>query len=164
VNRAALVCVAAAVLAGCGGGGGGAPATAARPVDSAKARAAADSARRVGGRMPSDTVVPLEYRREVFRYGGGSRDPFASLMTSSDVRPTIADLRLVSIAYDQRYGNSVAIVREAGNPVPHRLRTGMTIGRLRVIQIRQSEVVFQIEEFGFERQEVLTLPRPEVVR
>ena len=165
VSRATLACAVVAVLAACGGGGeAAAPAPAGQPQDTAKARAAADSARMIGGRMPSDTVVPLEYRREVFRYGGGPRDPFESLVTSSDVRPTIADLRLVSVAYDPRYGNSVALVRETGNPIPHRLRRGMTIGRLRVIQIRQTEVVFQIEEFGFERQEVLALPRPEVVR
>jgi hypothetical protein len=39
---------------------------------------------------------------------------------------------------------------------------GDTVGRLRVIQIRQYEIVFQVEEFGFERQEVLSLPRVEV--
>jgi hypothetical protein len=132
--------------------------------DSIKAQQKADSLRRtkLGGRLPSDTNVPLEYFREVFRYSGGPRDPFASLVQSSDVRPTIEDLRLVSIAFDPRYGNSVAIVRETGNPVPHRLRRGSVIGRLHVIQIREREVVFQIEEFGFERQQVLTLSRPEV--
>lgn len=136
------------------------------PEDSAKAQQKADSLRRtkLGGRLPSDTNVPLEYFREVFRYAGGARDPFGSLVQSSDVRPTIEDLRLVSIAYDPRYGNSVAIVREAGNPVPYRLRRGSVLGRLHVIQIREREVVFQIEEFGFERQQVLTLSRPEVAR
>ena len=149
-------------------GGGGEEAAAAAPAqsagDSSKAQAKADSVRRIGGRLPSDTIVPVEYFREVYRYAGGSRDPFQSLVTSSDVRPTIADLRLVSIAYDARYGNSVAIVREEGNPVSHRLRRGSVIGRLRVIQIRPYEVVFQIEEFGFERQQVLTLARTEVTR
>lgn len=123
-----------------------------------RARARQDSAR-------ADSLAPrLEYRREVFSYQGGARDPFMTLVTSSDVRPTIADLRLVSIGYDDRGSRSLAVVREAGNPVVHRLRRGDQIGRLRVIQIRRYEVVFQIEEFGFERQEVLSLPRPEANR
>ena len=40
----------------------------------------------------------------------GTRDPFVSLIESNAVGPTITDLRLVSITYDARYGNSVAIV------------------------------------------------------
>lgn len=169
MSRAALGGVAllalGSLLTACGGGGETAAAAPAQSsADSSKAQAKADSLRRIGGRLPSDTIVPLEYFREVYRYSGGSRDPFQSLVTSSDVRPTIADLRLVGIAYDARYGNSVAIVREEGNPVSHRLRRGSVIGRLRVIQIRPYEVVFQIEEFGFERQQVLTLHRTEVAR
>jgi len=101
----------------------------------------------------------VEYKREVFHYTGGSRDPFQTLMTSSDVRPMLSDLRLVSIIYDPTYGRSVAVVREAPGDKIHRLRRGDVIGRLRVLQIREYEVVFQIEEFGFERQEVLSLQR-----
>ena len=101
----------------------------------------------------------VEYRREVFHYGGGSRDPFQTLISSSDVRPSINDLRLTSVIYDARYGRSVAVVREEPGDRIHRLKRGDTLGRLRVLQIRQYEVVFQIEEFGFERQEVLSLQR-----
>jgi hypothetical protein len=109
----------------------------------------------------ADTSLRIEYRREVYSYQGGPRDPFASLIATSDVRQDISDLRLVSVAYDARGGNSVAVVREVGSNAIHRLRRGQSVGRLRVIQIRQYEVVFQVEEFGFERQEVLTLSRPE---
>jgi len=101
----------------------------------------------------------VEYRREVFHYTGGARDPFQTLVTSSGVGPGINDLRLVSITYDPAYGRSVAIVIETKGEKIHRLHRGDTIGRLRVLQIRQYEVVFQIEEFGFERQAVLTLQR-----
>jgi hypothetical protein len=111
-----------------------------------------------------DSASPTDYRREVFRYAGGARDPFQSLITSGGVGPLLSDLRLVSIAYDARYGNSVAVIRSAHDTHPMRLRRGDTIGQMRVIQIRQYEVVFQIEEFGFERQEVLALRRPEVSR
>jgi hypothetical protein len=105
------------------------------------------------------TAGKVVYRREVFHYSGGPRDPFATLVGSSDIRPMLSDLRLVSVIYDPRYGRSVAIVREQPGDRIHRLRRGDTLGRLRVLQIRQYEVVFQIEEFGFERQEVLSLQR-----
>lgn len=101
----------------------------------------------------------VEIRREVFHYTGGSRDPFQTLITRGGVGPGIADLRLVSITYDPVYGRSVAIVIETKGEKIHRMHRGDTVGRLRLLQIRQYEVVFQIEEFGFERQAVLTLQR-----
>ena len=101
----------------------------------------------------------VEYRREVFHYAGAPRDPFLTLITSSGVGPSIGDLRLTAISYDPTYGRSVAIVREIKGDRIHRLHRGDTVGRLRVLQIRQYEVVFQIEDFGFERQAVLTLQR-----
>ncbi len=109
------------------------------------------------------TTVPITYMREVYNYQGAPRDPFASL-NSAAAATTFADLRLVSVLYDARGGRSVAVVRDRSHPTPLRLRRGDTVGRLRVIQIRPYEVVFQVEEFGFERQEVLTLQRPEVNR
>jgi hypothetical protein len=158
------------VLVGCGGGGGapaaaGAGATAVADTSGAAPapQAQAPRAQIARSNLP-DSASPPDYRREVFRFGGGSRDPFTSLIATADVGPMISDLRLVSITYDPRYGNSVAVVRAARDPRPIRLHRGDTVGRMRVIQIRQYEVVFQIEEFGFERQEVLTLRRPEVAR
>jgi hypothetical protein len=157
-------------LAACGGAGtpppaaaGGAKAAAATDTAAGTAPAARPQPRPARAPLP-DSASPVEYRREVFRYAGGPRDPFESLIATRDVGPMISDLRLVSIAYDARYGNSVAVVRAARDPRPIRLRRGDTVGRMRVIQIRQYEVVFQIEEFGFERQETLTLRRPEVAR
>lgn len=155
-------------LVGCGGGGPApAPAGAGSAADTASAvptaQAQATRPRIARSDLP-DSASPPEYRREVFRFGGAARDPFTSLIATASVGPMISDLRLVSITYDPRYGNSVAVVRAARDPRPIRLHRGDTVGRMRVIQIRQYEVVFQIEEFGFERQEVLTLRRPEVAR
>ena len=104
----------------------------------------------------------IDYRREVYSYQGGARDPFVSLLTTDESSISFTDLRLVSILYDPGGGRSVAVVRDRNRTSPFRVRRGDTIGRLRVLQIRRYEVVFQIEEFGFERQEVLTLPRVEV--
>jgi hypothetical protein len=137
----------------------------ARPAGPATTTAtpAAPAAR--GGRAPAvappDTTLHIEYRREVYSYQGGQRDPFLSLATTAEVGPQISDLRLVSVVFDARGGRSVAIVRDRNNPHSYRLRRGDQVGRLRVIQIRQYEVVFQVEEFGFERQETLRLTRPE---
>ncbi|MBI1723742.1 MAG: hypothetical protein HYR48_07530 [Gemmatimonadetes bacterium] len=150
--RCALVLAGAAMLAATALGAQQPQRPAARPAPGRQAAPSRDTTRADSG---------VAYMREVFSYQGGTRDPFQTLITSSEVRPTIEDLRLVSVVYDARYGNSVAVVREEGNPRPHRLRRGNQIGRLRVIQIRQHAVVFQVEEFGFERQEVLSLSRPE---
>jgi hypothetical protein len=140
-----------------------APAAPAAAPTAAHPAAGAQAARPAKPELP-DTAAPLEYKRELFRYTGGTRDPFESLVQTNRVGPMIEDLRVVSIAYDARYGNSVAVVHAARSAKPIRLRRGDTLGNLRVIQIRQYEVVFQIEEFGFERQQVLTLRRPEVSR
>jgi opacity protein-like surface antigen len=112
----------------------------------------------------ADTSLRIEYRREVYNYRGGSRDPFRSLAATNAVGPQINDLRVVSIVFDARGGRSVAVVRDVNNPRSYRLRRGDQVGRLRVVQIRQYEVVFQVEEFGFERQETLRLSRPEANR
>ncbi len=49
-----------------------------------------------------------------------------------------------------------------GGTKSHRLRRGDQVGRLRVIQILPTQVVFQVEEFGFERQQTLSLQRREI--
>ena len=94
----------------------------------------------------ADTSLRVEYRREVYTYRGGSRDPFRSLAATNAVGPQISDLRVVSIVYDARGGRSVAVVRDDNNPRSYRLRRGDQVGRLRVVQIRQYEVVFQVED------------------
>jgi hypothetical protein len=100
--------------------------------------------------------------REVFAYEGGGRDPFMSLLKSGDVRPLISDLKLTTIVYDGRLAaRSVAVLRDITNRRIYRVKTGDIIGRLKVTQIRPREIVFTVQEFGFERQETLTLGRQE---
>ena len=128
----------------------------------AQQRPPAGRAPRAQARDTARDTTRIEYYREVFNYSGGTRDPFQTLITSGDVRPTIEDLRLVGILYDPR-GRSIATVQEqiTGGTKSHRLRRGDQVGRLRVIQILPTQVVFQVEEFGFERQQTLTLQRRE---
>jgi hypothetical protein len=100
--------------------------------------------------------------REVFAYEGGGRDPFMSLLKSGDVRPLISDLKLTTIVYDGRFAaRSVAVLRDITNRRIYRVKTGDIIGRLKVTQIRPREVVFTVQEFGFERQETLSLAKQE---
>jgi hypothetical protein len=94
--------------------------------------------------------------REVFQYDGdGRRDPFVSLLTTSDLRPLLNDLKLVAVAFDPRGQNSVAVLRDVTSKDQYRVRVGQTIGRMRVAAIQEKAVIFTIEEFGYSRQEIL---------
>jgi hypothetical protein len=102
--------------------------------------------------------------REAYSYGGGARDPFQSLVNNKDAGPELSDLQLVGVYQDVRSAaNSVAIVRDKKSTKRYKLRTGDLVGRLRVVQIRPKDVVFTIEDFGFERQETLSLRKQEDV-
>jgi hypothetical protein len=137
-----------------------APATAAAaPGDSVRrggTRSVAVNVAGTGSEQPAPGDVTLY--RETFAYAGrGRRDPFVSLMTTGELRPMIADLLLVGVAYDHSGRNSVAIMRDVTTKEQYRVRVGQGIGRMRVARIQPKQVVFTIEEFGFSRQEVLAL-------
>jgi hypothetical protein len=109
----------------------------------------------------SDTTS-LTLVRESFSYQGAGRDPFMSLLKTGDVRPLITDLKLVTVLYDDRYvARSVVVLRDVTTGKRYRARVGDLVGRLRVTQIRPREVVFTLQEFGFERQETLSLTKPQ---
>lgn len=142
-----------ALLVGCGGG----------EVPPPPAGGASDPAT-PGAALPQDPTVtaePIELSREVFTYRAASRDPFRSLVEGGlELRPFIEDLRLTSILYDARYpGRSVAVLRDMTRGERYQVRTDDELGRLRVAEIREHEVVLTIEEFGVPRQVVITLRR-----
>lgn len=100
--------------------------------------------------------------REVFSYRSGGRDPFRSLLTSGDVRPLLEDLRLMGIWYDARYpARSVAVLRDVSVNKRYDVRVDDELGRIRVVEIRPTEIVLAIEEFGVERQVTLALKKQE---
>jgi hypothetical protein len=106
--------------------------------------------------VPADTVPRVLINREVFQYAGdGRRDPFVSLLTTSDLRPLLNDLKLVAVAFDPRGQNSVAVLRDVTSKDQYKVRVGQTIGRMRVAAIQEKAVIFTIEEFGYSRQEIL---------
>jgi Tfp pilus assembly protein PilP len=111
---------------------------------------------------PADTTPRVLINREIFQYDGdGRRDPFVSLLTTSDLRPLLNDLKLVAVAYDPRGQNSVAVLRDATSKSQYRVRVGQTIGRMRVAAIQEKAVIFTIEEFGYSRQELLPIQPPD---
>jgi hypothetical protein len=111
---------------------------------------------------PADTTPKVLINREVFQYDGdGRRDPFVSLLTTSDLRPLLADLKLVAVAFDPRGQNSVAVLRDATSKTQYKVKVGQTIGRMRVAAIQEKAVIFTIEEFGYSRQELLPIQPPD---
>ena len=109
-------------------------------------------------RKPSGLPAEITIQREVFDYNGsGRRDPYKSLMSTSDVRPLLSDLRLTAVAFDPDGDNSVAILRDSFSKKQYRIRVGHQLGRLRVSGIKQKSVQFTLDEFGFNRQETLQL-------
>ena len=103
-----------------------------------------------------------ELLREVFSFRGSGRDPFQSLVRrGGEVRPFLDDLRVTAITFDSRFPTrSVAILRDRSDNARYTVRADDQLGRMRVTEIRQSEVVFTIEDFGVPRQVVLSMRRP----
>ena len=147
-------------------------------IRQARESARQDSLRQVAERARQDSIVraqrdsvradslkvarETEVLRETFTYAGGARDPFASLITEERVGPEFNDLLLVGVYLDmRRAGNSVAVLRDKTNQRRYKLRVGDRLGRLKVAQIRQTDVVFTVEDIGFERQETLSLRKRE---
>ena len=109
-----------------------------------------------------DSGPKVLINREVFAYDGdGRRDPFVSLLTTSDLKPLLTDLKLVGVAYDPRGQNSVAVLRDITSRDQYKVRVGQTIGRMRVAAIQPKAVIFTIEEFGYSRQELLPIAPPD---
>ena len=142
-----------------------APAT---PAPAAVATTKPDSASATGQDAAwADSVrkaKEMEMSRETFAYSGAPRDPFNSLLNMAKSGPEVADLQLVGIYQNLRSPNaSVAVFREKDGGKRHKLRAGDQLGRSRVMQIRDRDVVFVIEDFGFERQDTLSLRKQEDV-
>jgi hypothetical protein len=105
----------------------------------------------------------IEVMRETFAYAGGTRDPFASLINGGSTGPEIADLDLVGVYQDLRSSdNNIVVLREKATAKRHKMRVGDQLGRARLVQIRPRDAVFTIRDFGFERQETLSLRKQEV--
>jgi hypothetical protein len=111
--------------------------------------------------IPRDSTGKIILRREVYNYPSqGRRDPFASLILSGDMRPLLADLEVAAIIFDAAGRNSVATLKDRSTGDLYRVRVGSVFGRIRVTAIRQREVGLAVDEFGFTRQETLSITPP----
>jgi hypothetical protein len=142
------------------------PNTAAKPVTNRASRPPAPDPKKPAvatAPIPAvDSGPKVLINREVFAYDGdGRRDPFVSLLTTSDLKPLLSDLKLVGVAYDPRGQNSVAVLRDITSRDQYKVRVGQTIGRMRVAAIQPKAVIFTIEEFGYSRQELLPIAPPD---
>jgi hypothetical protein len=105
----------------------------------------------------------IEVMRETFAYGGGTRDPFASLIDVASTGPDFGNLELVGVYQNLRSrSNSLVVLREKVSGKRYKLRVGDDVGRARLVQIRPRDAVFTIQDFGYERQETLSLRKQEV--
>ncbi len=144
------------------------PATS-NPAANSKAAATPPTPLKTLGKAPAaaaapaaDTAPHVLINREVFTYeGAGRRDPFVSLLTTSDLKPLLQDLKLTGVAYDPRGQNSVAVLRDITSKEQYKVRVGQAIGRMRVAAIQPKAVIFTIEEFGYSRQELLPIAPPD---
>jgi hypothetical protein len=112
----------------------------------------------------SSAQDPVQLIREVFSYNGGGRDPFGSLIATTDanLRPLPEDIRVMSITFDAAYPTrSVAVIRDTTMGERYDLRVNDRIGRMLVTEIRSSEVVFLVENFGVPEPFVLSMRRRE---
>ena len=142
-----------------------------RPNPSTAARTTAPTAAPANARktatppLPTtapDTAPKVLINREVFQYeGAGRRDPFVSLLNTSELKPLLNDLKLVGVAYDPRGQNSVAVLRDVTSKEQYKVKVGQTLGRMRVAAIQPKAVIFTIEEFGYSRQELLPIAPPD---
>jgi hypothetical protein len=152
VRTAAL----AALLAACGGDDE-APAAglpAAEPPPPMAEQPVQDSLR-------ADSLgVAMSLSREVFAYRGAARDPFQSLIKFGANRPEPRDVRVRGINFDPRYPQrSVAALQDTTDGRRYTVRVGDIIGRIRIVEIRATEVVAVVQEFGVDRQLVLPIRR-----
>jgi len=137
-----------------------APATKQPATTARQTRPGAGPQRRPALSIAPETAPPKPavIMREVFAYdAGGRRDPFVSLLSSTELRPTVTDLRLVVVLFDETGRRPVAVMRDLTTNTQYRVTTGMTLGRMRVAEIKRRSVIFTIEEFGLNRQDSLVL-------
>ena len=112
-------------------------------------------------RVARDSSGNVVFQREVFGYPSDNRrDPFASLLESGEIRPMLQDLQVVAITLAPADRQSIATLRDVSTSEIYRVRVGSVFGRMRVVAIRQRDVVVAIDEFGNTRQETLSITVP----
>lgn len=108
-----------------------------------------------------DSAGNVVFNREVYGYPrSGRRDPFSSLIETGDIRPMLQDLQVLAITLARTERQSIATLQDVSSKEIYRVRVGSVFGRMRVVSIRQRDVVLAIDEFGNTRQETLSINVP----
>lgn len=156
-----------ALLAGCGGATSEAsapdPAAGIEEGEATTSRAPATPSapqRRIDESLIPPPGQPIV--RETYSYAGGPRDPFVSVLDLSNAGPEFADLELVALYYIAGApSTSVAVLRDRLTGKKYTVREGDRLGRMRIASILPKDVAFTIDDYGTERQETLSIRKPE---
>ena len=113
-------------------------------------------------------AVALVFEREVFFYPEYQRrNPFSPLISEDDTGPRFEGLQLLGVIFSSDPEKSVALLgpRAEQNVDPaamrtYRVRRGDQLGNLRILQIQETRVVVEIQEFGMREQRIMQLQRP----
>ena len=140
--------------------------TAAPATKTAETKAPVSATKQAGQGQPGiaaappaqDRPRPPVIMREVYDYDAqGRRDPFFTVLSTAELRPTVSDLKLISILYDPSGRRSVVTLRDLVTSERYQVTTGTTLGRMKVVLIQPRKVFFSIEEYGLNRQDSLVL-------
>ena len=108
-----------------------------------------------------EVIEPMAGLQPAIYDDGGRRDPFNPLTIagSIDSGPRFETLRLTGVFLGAP-GNSLVVLEDPSR-LGHFMRVGETIAGARLIQIMPDAAVFEVEEYGTARREVLRLERSE---
>jgi hypothetical protein len=115
----------------------------------------------VGDSVTSLAIVPTTTLQPAFYDGEARRDPFDPLTLAGelDSGPRFESLRLTGVFLGSP-GNSLVVLEDPTRR-GHFLRVGERLGEARLVQILPESAVFNVEEYGTARREVLRLERNE---
>lgn len=121
-----------------------------------------------GQRAEGPDSITLVFEREIFIYPQYQRrDPFEPLTSGDEAGPRFEELQLLGIMYSSDPGGSVALLGPRADQTQdpaavrtYRVRSGDRLGNIRILQIQETRIVVEIEEFGMREQRIMELPRP----
>ncbi len=122
------------------------------------------------GSMPASDSIQLVFEREVFTYPDFERrNPFRALTGEEGSLPRFEDMVLLGVVLSSRTETSIAVLgaRPPGSTSDQpatrifRLRSGESLGNVRVLEIRRRDVLFSVEDFGIRETRILTMRRDE---
>jgi hypothetical protein len=120
---------------------------------------------------PARQDATLVFEREVFAYPSFERrNPFESLLANRSSGPRFEQMRLDGIVYSEVPGKSIAMLsagrmgaaspdapgRAVGQSA--RVRVGERWGNVRIVEIRPTQIVVEVEEFGLIERRTMDLP------